>query len=87
MIETWEKDKHALNPFARTSKGKLFTLLITAWELLDADECLGPTKAAVQLELYAAEAEALARGDLQMMHDEVTPSVFITSGLELEEQQ
>jgi hypothetical protein len=30
MVETWEKDKHALNPFARTSKGKLFTLLIIA---------------------------------------------------------
>jgi hypothetical protein len=48
---------------------------------------LGPTEAAVRLELYAAETAAMARGDIQMMHDEVTSCVFITSGLELEDQQ
>jgi hypothetical protein len=42
---------------------------------------------AVHLQLYTAEAEALEKGDLWMMHEEVTPCVFITSGLELEEQQ
>jgi hypothetical protein len=82
-VEQWEKDKRAPNPFAIVSKGKL-SALIRNQKLIDI---LGPTEVAIRLELYAGETEVIARGDLQMMHDEVTPCVFIMSGLELEDQQ
>ncbi|KAL0955398.1 hypothetical protein HGRIS_001645 [Hohenbuehelia grisea] len=45
------------------------------------------SQTAVRLALSLAEASALEEGKLSMLHDEVTPAVFISSGLDLEEVQ
>ncbi|KAG5223261.1 hypothetical protein IMY05_C1150000200 [Salix suchowensis] len=42
---------------------------------------------AIRLRLSDTEATALASGTLVMLHDEVTPSMYISMGLDLEQQQ
>ncbi|KAG1887397.1 uncharacterized protein F5891DRAFT_1132270 [Suillus fuscotomentosus] len=54
---------------------------IEAWE---ADPM---TQAAVRLALSMAEAAEIERGNNMSLHDDISPSVLISSGLELEDQQ
>ncbi|KAF4588911.1 hypothetical protein EYR40_010466 [Pleurotus pulmonarius] len=42
---------------------------------------------AIRLRLTDAEATALAAGTLHQLHDEVTPSMYVATGLDLEYQQ
>ncbi|KAF4583697.1 hypothetical protein EYR40_002188 [Pleurotus pulmonarius] len=42
---------------------------------------------AIRLRLSDLEAAALASGTLVMLHDEVTPSMFVSTGVDLEQQQ
>ncbi|KAF4583702.1 hypothetical protein EYR40_002193 [Pleurotus pulmonarius] len=42
---------------------------------------------AIRLRLADAEAAALAAGTLHQLHDEVTPSMYVATGLDLEHQQ
>lgn len=42
---------------------------------------------AIRLRLADAEAAALAAGTLHQLHDEVTPSMYVATGLDLEYQQ
>jgi hypothetical protein len=45
------------------------------------------TQAAVRLALSKAEAEEIERGNNISLHDDISPSTLISSGLELEDQQ
>ncbi|KAG1726114.1 hypothetical protein EDB19DRAFT_1897694 [Suillus lakei] len=45
------------------------------------------TQAAVRLALSTAEATEIERGNNMSLHDDISPSVLISSGLELEDQQ
>jgi len=45
------------------------------------------TQAAVRLALSKAEAEEIERGNNISLHDDISPSMLISSGLELEDQQ
>ncbi|KAG1845269.1 hypothetical protein C8R48DRAFT_750776 [Suillus tomentosus] len=45
------------------------------------------TQAAVRLALSMAEAAEIERGSNMSLHDDISPSVLISSGLELEDQQ
>jgi hypothetical protein len=45
------------------------------------------TLASVRLELAKEDASEIELGDFHELHENCTPSVLITSGLELEEQQ
>jgi hypothetical protein len=45
------------------------------------------TQAAVRLALSMAEATEIERGNNVSLHDDISPSVLISSGLELEDQQ
>ncbi|KAF8869326.1 hypothetical protein BD779DRAFT_1614547 [Infundibulicybe gibba] len=44
------------------------------------------SESAVRLQLANEEAEALTLGALHFIHDEITPSVFLTQGIEIEDQ-
>lgn len=41
----------------------------------------------VRLRLANAEAGEQARAELVVMHDDMSPSVFVNAGIELEDQQ
>jgi hypothetical protein len=45
------------------------------------------TQQDVRLALAQQEAEEIAKGDIEEMHDNVTASMMITAGLDLEQQQ
>lgn len=45
------------------------------------------TQATVHLALSMAEATEIERGNNVSLHDDISPSVLISSGLELEDQQ
>ncbi len=42
---------------------------------------------AIRLHLSDTEAATLASGGLVMLHNEVTPSMYISTGMDLEHQQ
>ena len=45
------------------------------------------TQAAMRLALSTAEATEIERGNNMSLHNDISPSVLISSGLELEDQQ
>ncbi|KAF4600288.1 hypothetical protein EYR38_004912 [Pleurotus pulmonarius] len=49
--------------------------------------CTSLSQDAIRLRLADAEAAALAAGTLDQLHDEMTPSMYVASGLDLEHQQ
>lgn len=49
--------------------------------------CLAISQDAIRLRLADVEAAALAAGTLNQLHDEVTPSMYVASGMDLEQQQ
>ncbi|KAG2048340.1 hypothetical protein BDR06DRAFT_976099 [Suillus hirtellus] len=70
-VERWESDLSQENPFALTGKHMLLAL----------------TQAAVRLSLSQQEADNLEHGMDDSLHEEVSRSVLISSGMEIEDQQ
>ncbi|KAF4597769.1 hypothetical protein EYR40_008234 [Pleurotus pulmonarius] len=50
-------------------------------------ETMSISQDAIRLRLADVEAAALAAGTLNQLHDEVTPSMYVASGMDLEQQQ
>ena len=48
---------------------------------------LVPTQHSVRLQLAKLDTKAFEDGNQQYPHEEITPSIFISSGLDLEELQ
>ncbi|KAG1850227.1 hypothetical protein DFJ58DRAFT_716845 [Suillus subalutaceus] len=70
-VERWESDSSQENPFALTGKHMLLAL----------------TQAAVRLSLSQQEADNLEHGVDDSLHEEVSRSVLISSGMEIKDQQ
>lgn len=81
MISCWERDKTAPNPYIHTEKGIIcwFPLFLLRTNSLSAGNM-----AEVRRRLAEADTQDAQRG--HTLH-EVPASVFIRSGLEIEEQQ
>lgn len=60
--------------------------ILTHFEKLTAFS-IAMTQAAVRLALSMAEAAEIEHGNNMSLHDDISPSVLISSGLELEDQQ
>lgn len=84
MVKAWEADNSKPNPFASPKTRKCFLIM-----LVDLTENLGLdlTANAVRLKLAEEEEKAAKDGTLWSPHSEVTPSVFILQGIELEDAQ
>lgn len=63
------------------------TLLVTFVVFLFAEYCLVVTDTEVRLRLAEEDANDLAAGRRLSIHDDVTPSMLIYQGLELEDLQ
>ncbi|KII87217.1 hypothetical protein PLICRDRAFT_112660, partial [Plicaturopsis crispa FD-325 SS-3] len=72
---------------------KTWTEMVEAWEADNTRQnpfkstVKTPTQADVRRELAVAEADDIARGDTELLHDTVSPTILITTGFDIEEQQ
>ncbi|KAG1775873.1 hypothetical protein EV702DRAFT_972290, partial [Suillus placidus] len=74
-IEAWEEDNAQPNPFESRVTHKLFSLLVSM------------TQAAIRRQLAEKEAADLRAGVDVSLHADISPSVLITSGIDLQDQQ
>lgn len=85
MIIEWEADRSKANPFETIALGMYFTFLKSVTLF---DTCIaGITQASVRLELSQLEGQQLSDGVDSSLHPEVSPSVLIASGIDLEALQ
>ena len=84
VVEAWESDRSKTNPYMSETTGSSHSLMGT--RLLTC-RSLALSQDGIRLRLSETEATALASGALVMLHDEVTPSMYISMGLDLEHQQ
>jgi hypothetical protein len=84
LVEAWESDINNVNPFTRKVTCEKYYYLVCS--ILTDDE-IALTQAAVRGKLADEERAEAARGDAVVVNDDISPSVFVNSGLELEESQ
>lgn len=85
MCQAWEADLKQLNPFEIRQKGELGdTILYSDTHYYDI---LVISDSEVRLRLAREDAERLLMGKTLMLHKEVTPSLLIWQGLEIEDLQ
>lgn len=81
QVQAWEHDRSNPNPFEHTRKGMNPTLCFIDFQLINVTS--GPSLAAVRRQLAEEEAQKKSFS----LDEVVTPSVLISSGMELENQQ
>ncbi|KAG2738757.1 hypothetical protein P692DRAFT_20757584, partial [Suillus brevipes Sb2] len=74
QLASWKRDIEAWE--SDRSKPNPFELKVTT-----------VTQASVRLALSKAESDEMERGTIMSLHDDISPSMLISSGLELEDQQ
>ena len=84
-MEEWESDNNNPNPFEIREKGDPYTFGTTYTSLTLPLEAL--TQAGVRLALALQESLSLGSAVAPTVRSHISPSVMITMGLELEEQQ
>lgn len=82
-VEAWEEDNTKPNPF--DSRVTCESSLVSSAAL--ADHCSAITQAGVRAQLVELEAQELEAGNDCSLHADVSPSILISSGIELEDQQ
>jgi hypothetical protein len=85
-VKRWEdnmNDPHIINPFEPKCIGRSDI----HESVLRANLSLAVTQAGARLRLVQMEAQELKTGLDVSLHPEVSPSIFISSGLDLEEEQ
>lgn len=85
MVEAWEMDDDECNPFVPTIRSKPLLLLLIM--LMLTNILLGVTQHDVRLSLAQLDDEDLEQDNIIPVHEEITPGIFIGSGLDLEAQQ
>lgn len=83
-IENWEKDEDELNPFQTTAARE--SVLFLSLCLFLTGLIIALTSATVRLRL-AEEDDARQGDDPVILHQDITPSMLILKGLELEDNQ
>ncbi len=83
-VELWEADSSNPNPFSSAVKSNV-DLSMSSCVMLTIRSAM--TQHAVRLSLNEEEAVLLAQGKLEVFHEDVTPCILISTGLDLEEQQ
>ncbi|KAG1797171.1 hypothetical protein EV424DRAFT_1592838 [Suillus variegatus] len=83
-IEEWEVDMSMTNPFGATTTSE--SVFHTERYLTDNDH-VAMTQASVRLSLSQNEAEDLERGVDHSLHSEISPTVLISTGIGIEEEQ
>lgn len=84
-VEAWESDPTKPNPFDGTVASTRCGSLKHAW--LAHVSSPAPTQAAVRRQLAEIEARELAAGRDFALDESVSPSVLISSGIDLEAEQ
>lgn len=82
MVKEWEADSSRPNPYISNDRGGLYCPVQVLWFML---AFLASKLSEIRLRLLQEEAAEAERG--QRLPHEVTPSVFIRMGLDLEDQQ
>jgi len=88
-VAAWEENpKDVKNPFEMTVHSERpdfwFRFVVSVLKVL---WCSALSQAAVRKRLAELEAEEAKRGDNIAIHEDISPAVFILTGLELEEAQ
>jgi hypothetical protein len=86
MVEAWERDNRTKNPFMVEIKSEC-GLRHSTDSLAKCDTYLALTQAAVRGKLADEDHAEIVRGEAIVVDEDVSPSVFINSGLELEDLQ
>lgn len=84
MVKAWELDCTQPNPFDCTERRKLTVIAPGFYSANCAKP--GITEHAVRLELARDDASTI-NDSSQVIHEHMPPSILLTQGLELEEQQ
>lgn len=88
QVEAWEHDAAQPNPFERKAESKYEIVMeILMLILIPPPYITGITMGSVRLELAREDQAVLQTGTYFALHEDCTPSVLISTGLELEEQQ
>jgi hypothetical protein len=86
QVEAWEHDAAQPNPFERKAQS-MYEIMILILILICSLYITAITMASVRLELAKEDQVDLQTGTSLTLHEDCTPSVLISTGLELEEQQ
>jgi hypothetical protein len=84
QVEEWESDLTKPNPF-KVKNDSAYTLLLPS--SCSCSILTGITQASVCLQLVKDEAKLSVAESEVLLHPDVTPSIFISTGIDLEEQQ
>ncbi|KAG1767651.1 hypothetical protein EDD22DRAFT_978118 [Suillus occidentalis] len=86
QVKAWERDTAQPNPFERKAQS-MYEIMILILIIVCSLYIAAITMASVHLELAKEDQVDLQTGTSLVLHEDCTPSVLISTGLELEEQQ
>jgi len=81
--QAWERDRSQPNPFKKKQAGNqgcYLVIMLTLRSLVISD-------ANIRLRLAQEDAAAIERGDKELVHENISPSMLIYQGLEFEDFQ
>jgi hypothetical protein len=88
LCQKWEKDRTKQNPFMNLRNGMIFFFhYFTSTIVLTNPVIIAVSEAEVRLRLAQEDADELAKGKQRSVHEDVSPSMLICQGLELEDLQ
>jgi len=87
QVEEWESDSTKPNPFEVKNDGAYKSTKLCFASCHSCCTLTGITLASIRLQLTKDEAVLSAGESEPPLHPDVTPSIFIGTGIDLEEQQ
>jgi hypothetical protein len=86
QLEEWEQDRSKPNPYEAKTDSTSCSTAFSGHSLLTIS-ISAMTQATVRLHLAKEDSRLLNQGLRPVLHDEITPSILISTGIDLEEQQ
>jgi len=86
LCQAWEADPDQPNPFVIRKEGASFDFFTSVFAFHTFSPAV-VTDSDVRLRLAREEADALARGNTMAIHQDISPSILIFQGIQLEDLQ